>query len=76
MRSRDIRTQERADSFLIYFYMKLFHQSKKRIKGNILVLDDVTLHTSGPTMSSGPQTHPVCAIGVETRDLGRDLGAG
>jgi hypothetical protein len=30
MRSRDIRSQERADSFLIYFYMKLFHQSKKK----------------------------------------------
>ncbi len=62
--------------FLFIFIWNYSINQKKRIKGNILVLDDVILHTSGPAMSSGPQTHPVCAIGVETRDLGRDLGAG
>lgn len=74
--------QRHSDSgtcrFLSYLFLYEIIPSikKKRIKGNILVLDDVILHTSGPAMSSGPQTHPVCAIGVETRDLGRDLGAG
>ena len=65
-RSKDI--QERADSFLIY-------SINQKIRERIFGLGDV-IHTSGPAMSSGPQIHPIWPVGVETRDLGRDLGAG
>jgi hypothetical protein len=50
-----------------------FHPSRDLCEvGNFL-----WCHTSGPAISSGPQIHPVWPpTGVETRDLGRDLGAG